>query len=163
MISTVTEIPVTNTQVAVKYRRNAGSLSIDMSRGRQSDNHSRPTYRPTYRSSVSRLIDRCSTDMLADISSNTSQSTYRPTLNRYVDWHIGWHSADMSTDTSVDCQSRGAQNNPSKARSSNTENFEGGLEYSLHSFPQPHTGHFSDCLHLIPTIPRQVCKTTGSH
>ena len=27
----------------------------------------------------------------------------------------------------------------SKAESSNTETFEGGLEYSLHSFPQPHT------------------------
>ena len=48
----------------------------------------------------------------------------------------------------------------SKAESSNTEHFEGGLEYSLQSFPQPHTGHLPNCLHLIHTIPRQVCKTT---
>ena len=41
----------------------------------------------------------------------------------------------------------------SKAESRNTENFEDGLEYSLHSLPQPHTGHLSDCLHLINTIP----------
>ena len=157
----------TNTQVAVKYRQNIGSLSANnrtTTLGRHIDRHigcvsvdistdARPICWPIYRTThLGRNIDQHSTD-------------------NYVDSHIDRHSADMSTDTSVDCrsicrpicQSRGAQNNPSKARSSNTENFEGGLEYSLHSFPQPHTGHFSDCLHLIPTIPRQVCKTTGSH
>ena len=49
----------------------------------------------------------------------------------------------------------------SKVESSNTKKkFKSGLEYSLHSFPPPHTGHLPDCLHLIHTIPRQVCKTT---
>ena len=98
---------VTNTQVAVKFRRNVGSLSIDMS-----------TSRSTYGSSVSRHIDRCLTDMLADISSDTSQSTYRPTLDRHVDRYIGRLLVDMSTDIWVDCRSmcqpiyrlRGAQN-----------------------------------------------------
>ena len=46
----------------------------------------------------------------------------------------------------------------SKAESSNTENFEGGLEYSLHSFPQPHTGHLPDCLHLIHRSPDKSAK-----
>ena len=41
----------------------------------------------------------------------------------------------------------------SNADSPNTEKFEGGLVYSSHSFPQPHTGHLPDCLHLIHTIP----------
>ena len=44
----------------------------------------------------------------------------------------------------------------SKAESPNTENFEDGLDYSLHSFPQPHTGHLPDCLHLIHAIPGQL-------
>ena len=36
------------------------------------------------------------------------------------------------------------------------ENFEGGLEYSFHSFPRPHTGHLPDCLCFkIHTFPRQ--------
>ena len=48
----------------------------------------------------------------------------------------------------------------SKAESSNTKKFKSGLEYSLHSFLPPHSGHLPDCLHLIHTIPRQVCKTT---
>ena len=47
-----TQATVTSTQVAVKYRRNAGSLSIDTSA------ESRPTYRPTYRSSLERYVDR---------------------------------------------------------------------------------------------------------
>ena len=41
----------------------------------------------------------------------------------------------------------------SNKESPNTENFDGGLVYSLHSFPQPHTGHLPDYLHLIHTIP----------
>ena len=45
----------------------------------------------------------------------------------------------------------------SKAESSNTEHFEGGLEYSLQSFPQPHTGHLPNCLHLIHTISPDKC------
>ena len=52
-------------------------------------------------------------------------------------------------------------NSQFKVESSNTkEKFESGLEYSLYSFPPPHTGHLPDCLHLIHMIPRQVCKTT---
>ena len=60
-------------------------------------------------------------------------------------------------------QTRVSIHSPLQAETSNTENFEGGLEYSLHSFPPPHTGHLPDCLHLIHTIPRQVCKTTWGH
>ena len=37
------------------------------------------------------------------------------------------------------------------------------FEYSLHRFPPPRTGHLPDqCLHLIHTIPQQVCKTAWS-
>ena len=86
-MSTVTRIPVTNTQVAVKYRRNVGSLSIDMS----ADNRTTPLDRH-----IDRRIGRVSVDICsADISSDTTQSTYRRTLDRYVDRHIGRHSADM--------------------------------------------------------------------
>ena len=92
---------VTNTQVAVKYRRNVGSLSIDM----LADNQTTTLGRHIGQVSLSRHIDRCSTGMSADISSDTSRSTYRPTLDRYVDRHINQHSADMSTDMSVDCRS----------------------------------------------------------
>ena len=46
----------------------------------------------------------------------------------------------------------------SKAESSNTENFEGGLEHSLHSVPPPHTGHLPDCLHLIHRSPDKCAK-----
>ena len=64
---------------------------------------------------------------------------------------------------SLTCRASKGFDSQSKAESSNTENFEGGLEYSLHSFPPPNTGHLPDCLHLIHTIPRQVCKTTWGH
>ena len=111
-------------QVAVKYRRNVSSLSIDMSAdnrtttlGRHIDQH------------IGRVSVDISTDTSVDMSTNISRLTYRPTLDWYVDRHIGRHSADidryisrqsanMSTDTSVDTwlicrpiyRSRGAQN-----------------------------------------------------
>ena len=64
---------------------------------------------------------------------------------------------------SLTCCASKSFDSQSKAESSNTENFEGGLEYSLHNFPPPHTGHLPECLHLIHSIPRQVCKTTWDH
>ena len=45
-----------------------------------------------------------------------------------------------------------------QAESSNTENFEGGLEHSLHSFSPPHTGNLPDCLHLIHRSPDKCAK-----
>ena len=99
-------------QVAVKYRRNVSSLSIDMSAdnrtttlGRHIDQH------------LSWVSADISTDMSVDMSTDTSRSTYRPTLDRYIGRHIDRHSTDMSIDTSVEnrsiCQpiywSRGAQ------------------------------------------------------
>ena len=89
---------VTNMQVAVKYPRNVGSLSIDMS----ADNRT---------TTLSQHINRRLTDMLADISSDTSRSTdtwlicrptYRSTLGRYVDWYVGQLSVNTSTDMSVE-------------------------------------------------------------
>ena len=81
---------VTNTQVAVKYRRNVSSLSIDMS----TDNRT---------TTLGRHIDRCLTDMSADISSDISvdisidtRPICRPTLGRYVDRYVGRLSTDMS-------------------------------------------------------------------
>ena len=83
---------VTNTQVAVKYRGNVGSLSIDMSAdnwtttlGRHIDRH------------IGRVSINISTDMSAGISSDTSRSTsrpicrpsYRSTVGRYVDRYVG--------------------------------------------------------------------------
>ena len=54
---------------------------------------------------------------------------------------------------SLTCRASKSFDSQSKAESTNTENFEGGPEYSLHSFPQPHTGHLPDCLHLIHMVP----------
>ena len=78
---------VTNTKVVVKYRRNVGSLSINMSAanltttlGRHIDQH------------IGRVSVYISTE-------------HQPTLDQYVDRQIGRHSADMSTDTSVDYRS----------------------------------------------------------
>ena len=101
---------VTNTQVAVKYRRNVGSLSIDMSAnnrrttlGWHIDQHigqvsvdistdARPIFCPIYQTThLSRHIDRHSTDMSADISIDTRpicrpvrQSTVGQCVNQYV-------------------------------------------------------------------------------
>ena len=99
---------VTSTQVAVKYRRNVGSLSIDMSAdkrtttlGRHINRHidwvsvdistdARPICCPIYQTThLGRHIDRHSTDMSADISINT----------RLISVDI---SVNMSTDMSVE-------------------------------------------------------------
>ena len=136
---------VTNTQVAVKYRQNVGSLSINMSADNRTTTLGRHNYRPTYRSSVSRHIDRCLTDTSADISSDTSRSTYRPTLDRYVNRHIGRHSADMSTDTSVDCRSicrpicrsRGAQNSNTHDPKTDYHSLEPCKQCKIYAFFEP--------------------------
>ena len=61
---------ITNTEVAVKYRRNVGSLSIDMSADNRTtlsvdiSTDARPICRPIYRAThLGRHIDRHSTDM----------------------------------------------------------------------------------------------------
>ena len=102
---------VTNTQVAVKYRRNVGSLSIDMSAdnrtttlglhidrhiGRVSvdiSTHGRPICRPIYRGTLlGRHIDRHSTDKSTDISVDTGpicRPKRRSTVGRDVDRYVG--------------------------------------------------------------------------
>ena len=96
---------VTNTQVAVKYRRNVGSLSIDMS----ADNRT-----TTLGRHIDRHIGRVSVDISTD-ARPTCRPIYRAT---HLCRHIDRHSTDMSTDISVDTRticrpihrSRGAQN-----------------------------------------------------
>ena len=74
---------VTNTQVAVKYRRNVGRLLIDMSADNQT-------------TTLGQHIDHISVDC---------QSTYRPMLDRYVGWYVERHiSVDISTDTRQICR-----------------------------------------------------------
>ena len=92
-------------QVAVKYRRNVGSLSIDMSANNRTT---------TLRRHIDQHIGRVSVDISTD-----ARSICRP-INRatHLDWHIDWPSTDMSTDILVNtrlicrpiCRSRGAQN-----------------------------------------------------
>ena len=62
---------------------------------------------------------------------------------------------------SLTCCASKSFDSQSKAESSNTENFEDGLEYSLHSFPQPHTGHLLDCLQSVKSV--QMCKCAKPH
>ena len=92
-----TQVTVTSTEVAVRYRRNVGSLSID----RSAD--SRTTIFDRH---IDRNIGRVSVEISADISVNmstaTSRSICRSSIGRYVDRHL----IDMSTDISVE----GAQN-----------------------------------------------------
>ena len=103
----------------VKYRRNVGRLSIDMSADK---------WTTTLGRHINQHIGRVSVDISTDTSVDTStdiyRSTYRSTLDRYVDRHIGRVSTDMSTNISVESRSicrpiyrsRGAQNthDPSK-------------------------------------------------
>ena len=105
-ISALQKLPtITNTQVAVKYRRNVGSLSIDMS----ADNRT-----TTLGRHIDRHIGRVSVDISTD-ARPICRPIYRAT---HLGRHIGRHSTDMSTDISVDCRSicrpicrsRGAQN-----------------------------------------------------
>ena len=108
-----TQATVTRTQVAVTYRRNVGSLSIDMSAdcrkttlGRHIDRH------------IGRVSAEISADISVNMSTDTSRLIYRPSVDQHVDRHIGRASVDMSTDTRPICRSisrpiyrsRGAQN-----------------------------------------------------
>ena len=105
--------PVLCTQVAVRYRRNVGSLSIDMSADCRTTTLSRR---------IDRHIGRVSADISVDISVNmstdTSRPISRPSVGRHIDRQIGRASVDMSTDTRPICRSmcrpiyrsRGVQN-----------------------------------------------------
>ena len=83
LLTSATQATVTSMQVAVRYRRNVSSLSIDMS----------TDTRLIYRSrSFGQHIDQY-IGVSVEISADTSQSTYRPkyrsSISRYVDQHIG--------------------------------------------------------------------------
>ena len=105
----VTQATVTSTQVAVRYRRNAISLSIDMSADCRTTTLGRHTDRHIGQVSVEISAD-ISVDMLVEMSTNTSRSIYQPS--------VGQASVNMSTDTQPICrlicrpiqQSKGAQN-----------------------------------------------------
>ena len=76
-------------------------------------------------------------------------------------WYSNYYTSDMY---SLTCGASKSFDSQSKAESPNTDNFEGGLEYSLHSFPQ----HTLDICRIVCTwstwSPRQVCKkNTWSH
>ena len=100
-----TQATVTSAQVAVRYRRNVGSLSID----------TRPIYRTRC---VGRDIDRyvgrdidryvgrpvdrhISIDTSAE-SQSICRPTYRSSIGRYVDRQSTDMSVEMSTDISVE-------------------------------------------------------------
>ena len=108
-----TQATVTSTQVAVRYRRNVGSLSIDMSADCRTTTLGRYIDRHINRD-IGRYLDRYSTDMSVDLSTDTSRSIYRPSVFGHVDRHIGRALVDMLTDTRPICRpiyrSRGAQN-----------------------------------------------------
>ena len=103
-----TQATFTSTQVAVKYRWNVSSLSIDMS----ADNR-RATLvdistdmsvecRSRYRPTIDRYVDRhISIDISAECRS-ICRPTYRSSIGRYVDRYIGGVSVDKSTDISVE-------------------------------------------------------------
>ena len=89
----------------MKYRRNVGSLSIDMSADYRTNTLGRY---------VDRHIDRCigqysdrhiDRHISVDISAvcrSVCRPTYRSSIGRYVDQYIGRVSVDISTDTSVE-------------------------------------------------------------
>ena len=80
---------VTNMKVAVKYRRNVGSLSIDKSADKRTN-------------TLGRHIDEHIGLVSVDISTD-ARSICRP-INQatHLDRHIDRHLTDMSTDISVD-------------------------------------------------------------
>ena len=101
-----TQTTVTSTQVAVRYRRNVGRLSIDMSAdcrtttlGRHIDRH------------IGRESAEISADISVDMSVNMSTDTSGPI---YLDRYIGRVSVDISVEHRSICRpiyrSRGAQN-----------------------------------------------------
>ena len=104
-------------QVAVTYRRNVGSLSIDMSADCRTTTLSRHIDRHIGQVSAEISAD-ISVDMLVNMSTDTSRPIYQPSVGRHIDQHIGQASVDKSTDTRPICrsicrpiyQSRGAQN-----------------------------------------------------
>ena len=59
---------------------------------------------------------------------------------------------------SLTCRASKSFDSQSEAESLNTKNFGGGLEYSLHSFPQQHTTHLPDCLHWSTRSPEKCAK-----
>ena len=98
----VTQATVTSMPVAVRYRRNVGSLLIDMS----TDRYINPD-----------VAVNIATNISVDMSTDTSRSTHRPRVSRYVDWHrssigryVDRHSTDMSVEMSTVYRSRGFVN-----------------------------------------------------
>jgi len=96
-----TQATVTSTQVAVRYRRNVGSLSIDMwtdtrpmcrSRrvGQHSDRHIGRDIGRYVSRHVDRHIGRESVDMSTDISVE-HRSICPPTVDRYVGRDVNRH------------------------------------------------------------------------
>ena len=80
---------VTNTQVAVNYRRNIGSLSIDMSADNQTT---------TLGQHIGRHISWVSVDISTD-----ALPICRPICRAtHLGWHIDRHWTDMSTNISAD-------------------------------------------------------------
>ena len=91
-----TQVTVTSTQVAVRYRQNVGSLSIDISADCRTT-----SLGPHIDRNIGRVLVEISADISVNMSTDTSvehRSICRPTLDMLV---------DMSTDISV---YRGAQN-----------------------------------------------------
>ena len=74
-----TQPTVTSTQVAVRYRRNVGSLSIDMSADCRTTTLIRHIDRHIGRVSVEISAD-ISVDMSVNMSTDTSRSIYRPSV-----------------------------------------------------------------------------------
>ena len=93
--------PVLCTQGAVRYRRNVGSLSIDMSADCRTTTLGRHIDRRIGRVSAEISAD-ISVDMSVNMSTDTSRPIYRPSVGRHIDRHIGRASVDMSTDTRTD-------------------------------------------------------------
>ena len=114
--SSAMQATVTNMQVAVKYRRNVSSLSINMSADNQTTTLGRHIDQHIGRLSVDISTDAwpicrsiCRRTHLGRLSVDISakcrlmcRPTYWSIFDRYVDWYIGWVSVDMSTAISVE-------------------------------------------------------------
>ena len=90
-----------STQVSMKYRRNVGSLSIDMSADYRTNTLGRYVDRHIDRC-IGRYIDRYISVDISAVCRSVCRPTYRSSIGRYVDRYIGRVSVDISTDTSVE-------------------------------------------------------------
>ena len=81
-----TQVTVTSTQVAVRYRQNVGSLSIDISTDCQTKSLGRHIDRD-----IGRVLVETSADISVNMSTDISvehRSICRPTLDRYVGGYV---------------------------------------------------------------------------